>query len=104
MIQALLVLVLILAAACAVLVFVVKAQAKRASKAEAEASSLHEALWQLEQRAVYLKRALDGNLKAEEEADEKRKDLDATADSDLAGRANNLFGVRDGKERSGRKA
>ena len=101
MIQALLVIVLILAAACAVSVLVAKAQAKRAAKAEAEAKRLHEAFWEVEQRAERLQKALDGNLKAEEEADEKRKDLAATADSDLAGRANGLFGVRDdAKKRS----
>jgi flagellar biosynthesis/type III secretory pathway M-ring protein FliF/YscJ len=100
MIQALLVLVLVLVAACAVSVLVAKAQAKRAAKAEAEAKRLHDAFWEVEQRAERLQKALNGNLKAEEEADEKRKDLAATADSDLAGRANGLFGVRDGKKRS----
>lgn len=95
MTQALLVLIMALAAACAVLVLVTKSQAKRAAKAEKEAARLHSAFWEVEQRAERLQKALDGNLRAEEKADEERKDLAATADSDLARRANGLFGVRD---------
>lgn len=99
MIQALLIIILLLAAVCAVSVLVASAMTKRAAKAEAEAKRLHDAFWEVEGRAERLQKALNGNLKAEEEADEKRKDLAATPDSGLADRANSLFGVRDGKKR-----
>ncbi len=92
--------VLGLMCACAILAFLVRAQAKRAAKAEADAERLHDAFWQLEQRAEYLQKALDGIIEAEEEADEKRNDLAETPDANLVHRANRLFGVPDDKKRS----
>lgn len=99
MIQALLVLVLILAAACAVSVLVAKAQAKRADRAEKDRDSLHEAVWDLTETVKRLRKAQENSLAIEEKAHEERENLAATADSGLANRASNLFGMRDGTKR-----
>jgi L-serine deaminase len=88
-----------LAAVCAVTGFILSTQIKRARKAEAEAARLHDAFWQIKEKAERLQKALGETAKVEEEADGKRRELDQTPDSGLADRANALFGVRDGKAR-----
>jgi hypothetical protein len=82
-------LVLTLIAAAAILAAVL--QGKRAGKAEREAKALHEAFWQVKEKAERLQKALGANVKVMEEANEERTELARTADADLAGRANSLF-------------
>jgi Na+-translocating ferredoxin:NAD+ oxidoreductase RnfG subunit len=66
-------------------------QGKRAKKAEAEVKALHEAFWQVKEKAERLQKALGETAKVEEEADAERTELSRTPDTDLAGRANSLF-------------
>jgi hypothetical protein len=101
MIQFLLIVIFILAAGCAILFMIAKTQVKRADRAEAEAKSLHEAFWQVKEKAGRLQKALGETEKIEEQADGSRRELNQTPDSGLVDRANSLFRVRDGKPRPG---
>ena len=72
--------------------FLVGKNRKKQLKTEQERSViLGNAVDKLTKRAERLQKAMDGNLKAEEEADSERNELDQTGDSDLLDRANNLF-------------
>jgi hypothetical protein len=82
-------LILTLVAAAAVLIAVM--QGKRAKKAETEAKALHEAFWQVKEKAERLQKALGETAKVEEKADAERTELARAPDTDLAGRANSLF-------------
>lgn len=59
---------------------------------------LANAVERLGKRAERLQKVIDGNLKAEEEADSEENELENTDDSDLVDRANDLFiGLQDNK-------
>jgi Tfp pilus assembly protein PilN len=49
-------------------------------------------------RLEHLRRYTEKNKLIEEAANEERKSLNETSDGGLAGRANNLFGVRNGAD------
>jgi Tfp pilus assembly protein PilO len=95
MIQFLLAVIAILTTGIGVFFLIARHQKKRADRAEAEAVSLREAFRQAEEKAGRLRRAQEKQTKAEVKANEERKELSNTADSDLVRRANGLFGVRD---------
>jgi biopolymer transport protein ExbB/TolQ len=86
-----------LVAACAITGVILCLQIKRAGKAEAEAARLHDAFWQVARKAEALQTARKQTTQITEEANAKRQKLNTTADSDLVSRANDLFGVRDGR-------
>jgi hypothetical protein len=81
--------ILVLVAAAAILAAIL--QGKRAKKAEKEAKALHEAFWQVKEKAERLQKALGETAKIEEEADAERTELARTPDVDLVDRANSLF-------------
>ena len=91
MIQFLLITLLVFALIAVAAIFAAVLQGKRAKKAEAENKNLHEAFWQVQEKAERLQKALGETSKAEEAANAERKELAQTPDSGLAGRANNLF-------------
>jgi Tfp pilus assembly protein PilO len=84
-----------LVAVCAVLGFMLAIQIKRAKKAEAETARVHDAFRQVAGKARALQAAQKQTTHITEEANAERQKLNAAADSDLASRANALFGVRD---------
>jgi predicted Holliday junction resolvase-like endonuclease len=90
--------VLILIAICAILVVIIYAQAKQVKKAKQEVANLHEAFWQVKEKAERLQKALGESVKVEEKANEDRKDLARTSDAALVDRANGLF-LRDSQKR-----
>jgi Tfp pilus assembly protein PilO len=94
MIQFLLIVIAMLTAGAGIFFLIAKHQKKRADRAEAEVKSLHEAFLQVKEKAERLQRAQEKQAKAEVKANEKRKELSDTSDSDLVHRANDLFGVR----------
>jgi len=91
MIQFFLIALLVMALACAAAVFAAVMQGKRAKKAEAENKTLHEAFWQMKERAERLQKAIGETSKIEEAANAERKELAQTPDGGLADRANSLF-------------
>jgi Flp pilus assembly protein TadB len=97
MIRFLLIAVLVLAVISAAAIFIATLGWKRAQKAEKENKALHEAFWQVKEKAGRLQQALGENAKVEEEANVERKELARTADTGLAGRANRLFLQDNGK-------
>ena len=91
MIQFFLITLLVLALTSAVSVFAAIIQGKKAKKALAETQTLRIAFGELKTKAERLKTALDKTAAIEGEANAVRKELEETLDSDLVGRANNLF-------------
>ncbi|MDR0877238.1 MAG: hypothetical protein LBN21_04235 [Treponema sp.] len=89
--------VLILVAVIVILAVVIFIQAKVCKKSKQETAALHEAFWQVQDRANRLQKALGGIAKAEEDAHAERQELNNTPDANLVTRANGLFGVRDNK-------
>jgi hypothetical protein len=83
----------------AVAILIAVLQGKRAKKAETEVKALHEAFWQVKEKADRLQAALNKAARVEEEADAERNDLSRIPDADLVNRANGLFSVRDDKKR-----
>jgi type II secretory pathway pseudopilin PulG len=77
---------------CSILVLTSIAQSKRAKKAEAKAKALHEAFWQVKEKAERLQKALSKQIATEANANAERDELAKTPDSGLVGRANALFG------------
>jgi hypothetical protein len=71
--------------------FLIKALGDRVKKAEADAKTQREALAQVAEKAEKLRNASNETAKAEGKANEERKSLDETPDSDLVNRANKLF-------------
>jgi hypothetical protein len=92
--QFLLTVTAILTAGCIVLFIIARVQAERARRAEREAASLHEAVRQVKEKAGRLQKALGKQTQAEVKANEERKGLAGTPDTDLADRANGLFNNR----------
>jgi Tfp pilus assembly protein PilO len=84
-----------LAAVSAVTGFILSLQINRAKRAEAEAARLNDAFRQVARKAEALQAAQKQTTQIMEEANAERRELNAAADSDLASRANALFGVRD---------
>ena len=97
MIRFLLIALAVTALITAAAIFIAILGWKRAKKAEAENKALHEAFWQIEKKAERLQKALGETAKIEEEANAERTELARTPDSDLVGRANNLFLSNNGK-------
>jgi Tfp pilus assembly protein PilO len=90
-IQFFLITLLVMVLVCAAAIFAAVMQGKRAKKAEAENKTLHEAFWQMKEKAERLQKALGETSKVEEAANAERKELAQTPDSGLVDRANNLF-------------
>jgi hypothetical protein len=63
----------------------------RVKKAEAEAATVKKSLSEISKKAEGLGKTLGESAKVEEKANEERKELSGTPDSDLVNRANNLF-------------
>jgi len=91
MIQFLLIVLLILALVSAIAIFIAVLQSKKAKKIKAEMQILHDAFWQVKEKAERLQKALEKTTEIGEEANAERKDLAQTLDSDLVNRANSLF-------------
>jgi type II secretory pathway pseudopilin PulG len=91
MIRFLLIVIAVLTAGTGIFFLIAKHQKKRADKAEAEVKALHEAFWQVKEKAERLQQALRKQTEAEAKANEERTELARTPDADLAGRANSLF-------------
>jgi uncharacterized protein with von Willebrand factor type A (vWA) domain len=91
MIQALLAATAILMAGVGIFYLIAKHQKKRADKAETEVKALHEAFWQVKEKAERLQQALRKQTEAEAKANAQRTELARTPDADLAGRADSLF-------------
>lgn len=100
MTTAVLVIIAVLLTACVVMFFILRSQAKKLAAERAGNKRLHEAFWQVEKKAEYLQKALDGTLEAEKEAANEKQSLASTDDAGLADRANALFGVPDRKKPS----
>jgi len=83
----------ILAAAAAILARMQKGQRERAEKAEAIAKENQEALGYVKEKAEQLQKAAGETVKAEEKANDERKELAKTDNADLVNRANNLFNL-----------
>jgi predicted negative regulator of RcsB-dependent stress response len=90
-----LVVMLILLLVCIVLFCIAKAQIKRADKAEQDSSAYRNALKEVQNRAARMRETLEKEERIEEEANYEKRELADTPDSDLVGRANNLFRVPD---------
>jgi predicted Holliday junction resolvase-like endonuclease len=97
MIQYFLIALLVMAVITAVAILVAVLQGKRAKKAKQESAALHEAFWQVKEKAERLEKALGDSAKVEEKANEERQELAQTPDAGLAERANSLF-VRDSEK------
>jgi type VI protein secretion system component VasK len=91
MIRFFLIALAVMTAICAAAILIAVMQGKRAAKAKREAASLHDAFWDVKQKAERLQKTLGKAMHAEEEADAERKDLAGTPDYALVGRANGLF-------------
>jgi hypothetical protein len=88
-----------LAAAVAGLALSAKRTLGRLKAAEEERDALSAGVEKAAARLEALADLAARNKTIEEEADEKRRELDESSDGDLVNRANNLFGgVRDGAE------
>ncbi|MBN2536396.1 MAG: hypothetical protein JXB88_26165 [Spirochaetales bacterium] len=75
-----------------VIQYLVGKRRKKLLQVEKERSvQLANAVDKLAKRAERLQKVIDGNLKAEEEAENEEKELENTGDSDLVDRANDLF-------------
>ena len=83
----------ILAAAVAFFARMQHTQRERAEKAEAIAKENKAALTYVRERAEQLQKAAGETVKAEEKANDERKELFETDDKDLVHRANNLFNL-----------
>ena len=83
----------ILAAAAAILAKMLHTQRERTEKAEAVAKENQEALAYVKERAEQLQKAAGETVKAEEKANDERKELAKTDDADLVHRANSLFNL-----------
>lgn len=90
--------ILALSGTCAMSMLVSRRRKRRAETAEAEALKLRTGIGDIRRRALRLQETLKNNRIAEEEANDKRAEIAAVADSDLADHANRLFGVRDSEE------
>jgi hypothetical protein len=100
MIQFFLIALLVMAVISAAAILIAVSQGKRAAKAEKEVSALHDAFWEVREKAERLQKVIDASAKVEVKANEERKELDRTPDADLVNRANTLFGgVQDGGKR-----
>jgi hypothetical protein len=75
----------------AVAAFLIKALGDRAKSAEADAKAQREAIARVTERAGRVQKAASETAKAEDKANEERRSLEETPDSDLVNRANNLF-------------
>ena len=82
---------LILFAVIAVLVLLLTVTLKKLKRAKTEVQRLSGAFEAVRKRAERLQAAQSKNKKITEDADEKRKTLQGTADSNLVTRANSLF-------------
>jgi len=100
MTTAVLIIIAVLLAACAGLVLILRRQSRKIKEQWNENLRLHEAFWQVERKAEYLQRALDGTLEAEKEAADEKQNLASTDDAGLGRRANALFGVPERKKPS----
>jgi hypothetical protein len=83
----------ILGAAATILARMLHTQRERTEKAEAVAKENKEALGYVKERAEQLQKAAGETVKAEEKANDERKELAETDDADLVNRANNLFNL-----------
>jgi flagellin-specific chaperone FliS len=91
MTQFFLIALLVFALISAVAIFIATFQIKKAKKLAAEIQTLHDAFWQVKEKAERLQKALDIIAEIEGEANVERKELAETLNSDLVDRANNLF-------------
>jgi Tfp pilus assembly protein PilO len=100
MTTAVLIIIAVLLLACVVMYFILRGQAKKLAAQRDENKRLHEAFAQVEKKAEYLQKALDGTLEAEKEAADEKQSLASTDDAGLSSRANALFGVPERKKPS----
>jgi ABC-type sugar transport system substrate-binding protein len=91
MIKFLLILLLVTALVAVAAIFAAVMQGKRAKKLAVENKTLHDAFWQVKEKAERLQKAIGETAKIEEAANAEQNELAKTPDSGLAGRANNLF-------------
>ena len=91
MIKILLILLLVTALVAAAAIFAAVLQGKRAKKLAVENKTLHDAFWQVKEKAERLQKALDIIAEIEGGANAERKELADALNSDLVQRANNLF-------------
>jgi len=91
MTQFFLITLLVFALISAVAIFIATFQIKKTKKLAAEIQTLHDAFWQVKEKAERLQKALDIIAEIEGEANVERKELAETLNSDLVDRANNLF-------------
>jgi hypothetical protein len=83
-----------------VLIVMNKILVSRAKKAEQEATIWRQAFSEAEEGARRIRKALVANGQVEVKANEKRQEVNSAPDNELATRANTLFGMRNGGERS----